>query len=139
MSPPQQRIRDRQVHSPAHDAAQAKYALWTDDQERDLVCMIIVEMTQSVADLIANSKRGNGDLDLVRARVRETVWEYLGHKRLGTVLDMAKAWQRSFEREQEKLVSEKLVTSGIRWPSVVESFSTPTRLVTPLVTPEDLY
>lgn len=122
-----------------NDAAQAHYALWTDDQERDLVCMIIVEMTQSVADLVANSKRGNGDLDVVRARVRENVWEYLGHKRLGSVLDMAKAWQRSFEREQEKLVSEKLVTSGIRWPSVVESFSTPTRLVTPLVTPEDLY
>jgi hypothetical protein len=122
-----------------NDAAQAKYALWTDDQERDLVCMIIVEMTQSVADLVANAKRANGDRDAVRANVRDAVWEYLGQKRLGTVLDMAKAWQRSFEREQEKLVSEKLVTSGIRWLSVVESFSTPTRLVTPLVTPEDLY
>lgn len=122
-----------------NDAAQAKYALWTDDQERDLVCMIIVEMTQSVADLVANAKRGDGDRDGMRAQVRNAVWEHLGHKRLSTVLDMAKAWQRSFEHEQEKLVSEKLVTSGIRWPSVVESFSTPTRLVTPLVTPEDLY
>lgn len=122
-----------------NDAAQAKYGLWTDGQERDLVCMIVVEMTQSVADLVANTRRGNADRDWVRVRVRNAVWEYLGNKRLGSVLDMAKGWQRSFEREQEKLVSEKMVSTGFRWPAVIESFSTPERIVKPLVTPEDLY
>jgi hypothetical protein len=122
-----------------NDAAQSQYGLWADAQERDLVCLIIVEMIQSVADLVTNRMRRNEDCGAIRDKVRDALWDHLGQKRFGTALGMAKAWQRSFEREQEKLASEKMVSSGIRWPAVVESFTTPTRIVTPLVTPEDLY
>ncbi len=126
-----------------NDAAQAKYDLWTDDLERDIVCRIIVEMTQAVAGVVVNTDRGTEAGNALGNRVYKTVWEYvweyLGRQRLGKVLDMARAWQQAFERAQEKLVSEKMEASDVRWPAVVEYFSTPTRLVIPLVTPEDLF
>lgn len=122
-----------------NEAAQAGYALWKDDNERVLLCMITVEIAQAVAHLVAEEAGDGTTTDEVIEIVCEAVLSHLREKSLRSVLQTARAWRRAYKHEQEKMASERMAQSGIRWPAIVDTFSTLNRRAVPLATPEDIY